>query len=222
MSLLKADQVRRELFVTYSRQIAALLGETVDGDPIEARTEEANSGRDDDRNEAKGQEHEEDAKEGGVASLPERFRVSYARQHLLRQRALRMPEGYAEAEAEEVGGAHRTASSEAGDATAPARGDVAAAMVPAVTAEEAAEEEGWRLVYHEPYPSLRRIMRRVQGESLQMLLRESRVPVTAHRDEAYAAQRMSVLHQIEEQIGRERATILARQQKMDGKLHFMQ
>ncbi|RNF01024.1 hypothetical protein TraAM80_07267 [Trypanosoma rangeli] len=218
MSLLKADQVRRELFVTYSRQIAALLRETVDGDPIETRSEEANGGGDDDREEAKEQQHEEDAKEDRVVSLSERFRVSYARQHLLRQRALRLPKGYTE----EVDGAYRTASSEAGDATTPAGEDVAAVMVPAETAEEAVEEEGWRLAYHEPYPSLRRIMRRVQDESLQTLLQESRVPVTAHRDEAYAAQRISALHQIEEQIGRERATILARQQKMDGKLHPMQ
>ncbi|RNF08662.1 uncharacterized protein Tco025E_07105 [Trypanosoma conorhini] len=218
MSLLKADQVRRELFATYSRQIAALLGEMVDGEPAGARAAEADDGGEE---EAEPQPPSPSQEGDAAAALATRFRVSYARQHLLRQRALRLPGAHA-AEAEAEDDTHRPASSEAGEATATSGGDVGAVTAPAVAAgDAAAEEAGWRLAYSEPYPSLRRIMRRVQDESLQTLLRESRVPVAACRDEAYAAQRISVLRQIEERIGRERATLLARQQKMDGKLHLI-
>ncbi|EAN97623.1 hypothetical protein C3747_53g14 [Trypanosoma cruzi] len=233
MSLLKADQVRRELFVKYRRQIAAVLGETEDGDPIElCGCEETNNGGDDtkgkgnescDEEEAQQQQQEEEEgdMEGMGLRLLERFRISYARQHLLRQRAMRMPDDYIKETTEGADDVKCAShSSQAADETTPCTEAAAAVAVSAGATEgDEVEMEGWRLVYNEPYPSIRRIMRRVQDESLQTLMRESCVPITAYRDAAYTAQRMAVLQQMEEQIGRERATLLARQQKMDGKLH---
>ncbi|EKG08808.1 hypothetical protein TCSYLVIO_000037 [Trypanosoma cruzi] len=233
MSLLKADQVRRELFVKYRRQIAAVLGETEDGDPIElCGCEETNNGGDDTKEKGNESYDEEDAQQqqkqeeegGGMEGvglrLLERFRISYARQHLLRQRAMRMPVDYIKETTEGADDVNCTShSSHAADETTPCTEAAAVAISAGTTEGNEVEVEGWRLVYNEPYPSIRRIMRRVQDESLQTLMRESRVPITAYRDAAYTAQRMAVLQQMEEQIRGERAILLARQQKMDGKLH---
>lgn len=184
MSLVKADQVRRELFAKYSEQIAALLGEAGSGQQDDSK-EAANEH--DDHEEAAGEEQEEQEEKekkeetGAVTSrLSDRFRVSYARQHLLRLRALRLPRGESPP------------------------------TPPAISPQLAGGES---------FPAARGLMRRVQEESLRTLIREAGAPPPAYRDEKFAAQRMEVLHEMEEQIGKERVRLLARQQKMDGKLH---
>ncbi|AAZ13011.1 hypothetical protein, conserved [Trypanosoma brucei brucei TREU927] len=198
MSLLKADQLRRDLFIKYSDKIAELLGETEECSPTEEQREK---------------EEIETTEQRGLSSLPKRFRISYPRQHLLRQRAMQMPP------AADVGDAENSPAS-ASNSTCPPLGETATdedENVETIWVE--LDEEEKRPVYNEPYPSVKRMMRRMQDESLRLLMREARIPVTPHQGDAYLLQRMEVLQQLEKNIGDDRIKILARLQKMDGKLH---
>ncbi|ORC89266.1 uncharacterized protein TM35_000132700 [Trypanosoma theileri] len=253
MSLLKADQVRRELFVTYSQQIAELLGEMEEKEeekpqeeptpPVEVKENIRNLGmlleaqaqeEEKEEEEEEQQEEEKEIKEElqTTTEFPKRFRISYARQHLLRQRALRLPE----ASSHQADGGHLVSSPRAETEGVVEEEDEENNNMKAIetittttttttrttVAVKEEEEEGWRLAYNEPFPSLRKMMRRVQDESLSILVREARVPPAAYRDDDYTRQRMTVLRELEEQIGRDRIKLLARLQKMDGKLHLLE
>ncbi|KAH8610937.1 hypothetical protein ERJ75_001058500 [Trypanosoma vivax] len=200
MSLLEADQLRRELFVKYHDQIAAVL-------------------REDETAEAGDKE----------PSIAQRFRVSYPRQHIIRQEALHVPdeikkkcirtslsllgatadEQEEEEEQEEVKMVE-TMQNDAG------KGEV---LDDLVIGKGKLEDEDFRPVYNDPFPSVQRMMRRVQHQSLNLLLGESSVPVVPQSGKEYRAQRMAVLEQLERRIGEDRAKTLAKLQKMDGKLH---
>ncbi|KAH9593343.1 hypothetical protein LSM04_000970 [Trypanosoma melophagium] len=248
MSLLKADQVRRELFITYSRQIAELLDDTEEkplyedptprikeeekenvrflGQLESERTREKEEETQEQPEEVK-EEEEREEESPNASKLSKRFRISYARQHLLRQRALRLPDlnNDYKADSSHLVSSPVAAGKEKDEEEEENDYDYVKTIGTTTSRTEKKEkekEEECRLAYNEPYPSLHRMMRRVQDEALRVLVREAREAPAVCRNDDYTKLRLTVLRQLEEAIGQDRITLLARLQKMDGKLHLLE